>query len=176
MSENKSANPMHQIAISKIVINIGTQDDEQKQLNAKRLLEIISQRKPTDAVAKKRLPEFKITKGKKIGAFVTIRGEAAKPILAKLINAADRRFNPRAITNNSASFGIHEYIDIQGIKYDPKIGMLGMNVNITFERKGKRVANRKIRAARIPKKHSIITKGEISEYLIKNFNVRSSEE
>jgi large subunit ribosomal protein L5 len=167
---------MHEIDISKIVINIGTQDDDQRQVGSKRLLEMISARKPTDALAKKRLPEFKIVAGKKIGSYVTIRGEAAKPILAKLIVAADRRIKERSITENTVSFGVKEYIDIQGIKYDPKIGMMGMNVNITFERKGMRVKHRKIKNSHVPKKHSVIAKKDIAEYLIKNFNVRTGEE
>ncbi len=167
---------MHELRISKLVINIGTQDDDQRQANAKRLLELITARKPADALSKKRLPEFKIVKGKKIGAYVTVRGEAALPILTRLISAADKRMGARAITENSASFGVKEYIDIQGIKYDPKIGMLGMNVNISFERKGMRVARRKIANAHVPKRHRIIDRKEIAEYLAKNFGVRAGEE
>jgi large subunit ribosomal protein L5 len=167
---------MRGIRISKIVINIGTQDDDQKQLGAKRLLQTVTERTPTDALAKKRLPEFKITKGKKIGAYVTVRGAAAKPILTKLINAADHRIKMRSITDNSASFGVHEYIDIQGIKYDPKIGMMGMNVNITFERQGMRVGRRKIRLSRVPKRHRVVSRAEIADYLTKNFSVNTGEE
>ncbi len=72
-----------------------------------------------------------------------MRGEPAKKLVMKLFEAVDNKIKETAITNNSLSFGIPEYIDISGVKYDPKVGMLGMNVNVSFKRSGLRVALRK---------------------------------
>ncbi|MCL5430426.1 MAG: 50S ribosomal protein L5 [Candidatus Marsarchaeota archaeon] len=113
---------MKAINVEKLVINMGTGSDENIQHNAKRLLEIVTGRKPADAYSKKRNPAFKISKGQKIGAFVTIRGKEIRPIATKMLDAIDSRLKESSVSNNSLSFGIREYIDIAGVKYDPKIG------------------------------------------------------
>jgi len=162
---------MRDIYISKVVINMGTGSDSNLHDNAVKMLNIISQAKPADSISKKRNPAFKISKGQKIGAFVTLRGEKAMAIAQRLFNAVDNRIKASNISTNSVNFGIKEYIDISGIKYDPKIGMLGMNVNIAFSRAGMRVMLRKAKRAIVPAKHSIISKDEIKDYIKNKFNV-----
>jgi large subunit ribosomal protein L5 len=166
---------MRDIRITKVVLNIGSGDDKNRQENAKKLLETVSGAKPTDAISKRRLPEFKIAKGQKIGTFVTLRGEPAVKVLNRLLDAVDYKVQEKAITDNSLSFGIKEYIDINGIKYDPKIGMLGMNVNVSFKRKGARVEQRKIKRASVPARHKIIQREELKEYLKNVFKVTTIE-
>ena len=168
--EERSANPMRDISIDKVIVNIGTGSDEQKQKNAKKLIETITGVKPTDEISKKRNPSFKITKGSKIGAYATVRKDPDK-LVKRLLEAVDMRVKESSISNNSLSFGINEYIDINGIKYDPTVGMLGMNVNVSFRRKGVRVAERKVRNSRIPRKHRIIPREEIKDYLSKKLGV-----
>ena len=168
-------NAMRKIRISKVVINIGTGSDEQMHGSAKRRIEAITNKKPANSLSRKRNPSFKIVKGQKIGAFVTIRGNEAKKLLSRLFDAVNNKIKYSSITNNSLSFGIAEYIDINGIKYDPKIGMLGMDVNVSFKRNGLRVALRKIRNSSIPERHRIIPKEEILEYINKEFGVTTIE-
>jgi large subunit ribosomal protein L5 len=168
--------PMKKIKISKVVINIGTGSDENLQGNAKRLIELITARKPADEVSKTRNPAFKIAKGQKIGAFVTVRGADAKKLIKKLFEAVDNKIKESAVTNNSLSFGIPEYIDISGVKYDPKIGMLGMNVNVSFRRNGLRVALRKRHNAKIPASHRTVSPQEIIDYIKSEFKVSTTEQ
>ena len=73
------------------------------------------------------------------------------------------------------SFGIHEYMDIPGAKYDPKIGMMGLEVCVTLERPGFRIKRRKIMKKKIPNKQKI-TKEESVEFIIKKFNIKMGEE
>ena len=40
----------------------------------------------------------------------------------------------------SVSFGLKEHIEIPGIRYDPEIGIWGMNVSVLLERPGGRVS------------------------------------
>jgi large subunit ribosomal protein L5 len=168
-------NKMREIKVNKLVINIGTGSDESVQGNAKQLIKMITGRKPADEVSRTRNPAFKIAKGQKIGAFVTVRGEDAKKLIKKLLEAVDNRIKYSSITENSMSFGIPEYIDISGVKYDPKIGMLGMNVNISFKRNGLRVAFRKRQNGKIPAKHRSISREEIQEYIKREFGVTTTE-
>lgn len=167
MEENK----MQGITINKVVINIGSGNEEKKSEAAKRLLELITGKKPASEISKRRAPAFKITKGQIIGAFVTLRGPEKTDLLKRLFDAVDNKVKDSGVTRNSLSFGIHEYIDIRGIKYDPVIGMLGMNVNVSFRRKGMRVELRKRKASKIPDRHAIIQKEMIKEYLKQNFGV-----
>jgi large subunit ribosomal protein L5 len=164
-------NTMRSIKVNKLVINIGTGSDEKKLGTARKLIEILTGRKPMDEAAKHRVPSYKIAKGQKIGAFVTIRGDAVAPLAKRLFDAVDNKVNGASVTDNSVSFGIKEYIDIRGVKYDPKIGILGMNVNLSFMRSGLRVALRKRCMAEVPKSHRRIGREEILEYLQKNFDV-----
>ena len=54
----------------------------------------------------------------------------------------------------------------------PKIGILGMNINAAFARKGKRVETRKRMRRKVPVRHRDIKKEEILDYLQKHFNVK----
>ncbi len=167
----EQTNPMRAIRINKVVLNIGTGHDDNMQANAKRLLNTISGRDSADEISKRRNPAFKITKGQKIGAFVTLRGKLGRDVLKRLLEAVDNRVKPNAITKNSMSFGIREYIDISGLKYDPKIGMMGLNVNVSFRRRGMRVALRKRQQSEVPPKHRDIGPDEITEYMTKEFSI-----
>ena len=44
--------------------------------------------------------------------------------------------------NGNVSFGIHEYIDIEGAKYDPKIGLMWLEVSATLVKPGYRKIGR----------------------------------
>jgi large subunit ribosomal protein L5 len=174
MAENNE-NIMKNINIEKVTINMGTGSDENVNANAKKLITLITNRIPVSTVSKKRNPSFKISKGQKIGAMVTIRGKETTPLIIKLLNAVDNKLKESSIKNNMVSFGIKEYIDISKVKYDPKIGMLGLNVNITFKRKGNRIELRKRKKSIIPNKHKIINREEIIKYLKDKFNVEIIE-
>jgi large subunit ribosomal protein L5 len=173
---NMADNPMRNIKINKVVINIGTSSDDKAQVNAKRLLNLVSGRNAADSLSKRRNPVFKIIKGQKIGAFVTLRGKLAKTTLTRLLDAVDNKIKLESITANSASFGLREYIDISGLKYDPKIGMMGMSINVSFMRPGLRVALRKRQRGTLPDRHRNISKEEIIQYFKNELNVTTVEQ
>jgi large subunit ribosomal protein L5 len=163
-------NPMREIIIDKLVVNIGTGSDGKAQESAEKLLSLLTGGKPVAARSKKRLPAFKISKGQEIGAFITLRGNKIDPIAKKLFDAVDNKIKESSVTDNSLCFGIREYIDISGVKYDPKIGMMGMNVNLSFRRKGLRVALRKRKMSKVPERHRKVSRDEIKEFIKKRFN------
>ena len=68
------------------------------------------------------------------------------------------------------SFGILEHIDIPGIKYDPKIGILGLDVTARLARPGYSIRIRSKHKASVGKSHRI-TPTEAKEYLVKEFGV-----
>ncbi|MGB9732776.1 MAG: 50S ribosomal protein L5 [Candidatus Micrarchaeia archaeon] len=162
-------NPNKEIMLEKVVINIGIGQNEQLFDNAKALLKRLTGHDASPAKAKTRDPSLKIRKGQVIGAYVTLRKGDAASMLARAIDAAGK-IKESSIQDNSVSFGIREYIDFSGIKYDPKIGMFGMNVNAVFTRKGKRVEERKRKRSKMGKRHATVKKEEIIEYLKNKFN------
>jgi large subunit ribosomal protein L11e len=65
-------------------------------------------------------------------------------------------------------FGIDEHIDL-GIKYDPSIGIYGMDFYVVLGRKGFRVARKKRHVGRIGNKH-LPTKEEAMHWFQSKFD------
>ncbi len=170
------SNPMQNVFIDKVVLNIGIGANEDMYTNASQLLEKLTGHMPVKSVSKKRLPEFKIRKGQVIGAMVTLRNKEAREMLKRALDANDGILKYSAISNNSLSFGVKEYIYFPGVKYDPKIGMLGLNVNASFSRKGRRVEKRRRKEAKMGIMHKKVSNEEISAYMEKEFGVTPTKE
>jgi large subunit ribosomal protein L5 len=160
------------IRIDKVTLNCGVGAPGQELENAKVLLERISGHKAIYTQAKDRNPTFKIRKGDNIGTKVTLRGSEAAELLKKALEVPEHQISERSFDDNgNVAFGIKEYIDFPGIKYDPKIGMLGFDVCITLVKQGVRVARRKIAPKKLPRKQRVAKK-EAQEFLTKNFAVK----
>ena len=165
---------MKAIRVGKVVINIGLGKSGEAIERGKAVLEQITGQKPSQTKAKKSIREFGVHKGEPIGVVVTVRGGGTKELIAKLLKArenkiAESSFDPRG----SVSFGIKEHIEIPGTRYDPAIGILGMNVSIVLERPGYNVTRRARRTSRIGKAHQI-SKEDSMQYFKDNFGVTTS--
>ena len=100
-----------------------------------------------------------------------MRGDDAKSLLKKLFEAKGNNVKSRSIDRmGNISFGILEHIDIPGIKYDPKIGILGLDVSVRLTRPGYNISIRSKHKASIGKTHRI-SPAEAKEYLVKEFGV-----
>src|SRR3989344_5289498 len=53
------------------------------------------------------------------------------------------------------AFGIPEYIEIEGLEYDPELKIIGLEVAVTLERRGFRIKHRKIKAKEVGKAHRL---------------------
>ena len=168
-------NPMKKIKIEKVTLNIGAGKDKSKLDNAVILLKNIAEAKPVKTVTNKRIQEWGLRPGLPIGCKVTLRKGKAKELLARLLDAKDKKLKESQFDNNgNISFGIAEYIDIEGAKYDPKIGIMGLEVCITLERAGYRIRRRRLMKRKIPRKHKI-SKSEAIDFMKKEFNVERDE-
>ncbi len=168
-------NPMREIMLEKITINIGVGEAGPKLEMAKKLLEKLSEKKVVVTKTHKRTT-FGVAKKRPIGVKVTIRGEKAKEFLRNTLKANENRMSPDQFDNNgNFSIGVKEYIDLPGVKYDPEIGIIGMDICVTLVRPGFRIKRRKIRKKKVGKKHRI-TKEETKEWVKKEYDVEISKE
>lgn len=157
-------------------MNIGCGKDQTKLDKAVELLKSVSSVTPIKTFTQKRIQEWGLRPGLPIGCKVTLRKNAAVEMLRRLLDAKDFRLQDSQFDDNgNISFGVHEYIDIPGVKYDPKIGIMGLQACITLERPGFRIKRRKIFQKRLPKRQRI-PKQEAIEFMAKNFNVRMGDE
>jgi large subunit ribosomal protein L5 len=149
-------NPMREIMIEKVTANIGIGASGDRLDNAKELLEKLTDSKVVLTRAKKRNPTFKLRVGLEIGVKTNLRGPKAMAFLEKSLAAKKKVLHESNFDKfGNFSFGIHEYIDFPGAKYDPKIGMMGFDVCVTLKRRGKRVGERRVKRSSVGKPHLI---------------------
>ena len=147
---------MKRIKVHKVVINIGVGRSGEPIDKAKNALLELTNQRPAVRGAKKTVRDFGIHKGEPIGVVVTLRREPAIEFLKRVIAARKNVLRASSFDNyGNISVGIHEHIDIPGTKYNPEIGIFGMDVNIVLNRPGYRVARKSRRSARIGKTHRI---------------------
>lgn len=164
-------NPMREVRVEKVTLNIGVGEGGEKLSKAETLLERLTGQKPARTLAKKTVREFGMRKGEPVGVKVTLRGRRAEEMLPKLLQAVDNRLSSRSFDGQgNFSFGIKEYIDLPGVRYDPEIGMFGMDVCVTLERPGYRVKRRKRQRRRIPSSHAI-TREEAIKFVTEKWGV-----
>lgn len=163
---------MKQIKIEKITLNMGVGTTGDRLEKAMKLLNKITDAKPIATKAKKRIPTLGVRPGLPIGCKVTLRGKKAEDMLIRLIKANKNTIKSSKFDNSgNLSFGIAEYLDIEGVEYDMSIGIIGLEVAITLERPGFRIKRKMIKQKSIPPKHRI-TKEEAIDFMKNKFGVK----
>ena len=168
----QTENSMRKIFLSKVVLNMGVgKSGEPIEIGKKTLIQITG-KKPNTRNAKKSQRDWGIRKGEPIGVAITVRNNDAVELLKRLLAAKDNKISERSIDNEgNVSFGIKEHIDIPGIKYDPKIGILGLEVSIALARSGFNIKLRSQQKSKVGKKHRI-TKNDTIKFLTEKFGVQ----
>ncbi len=147
---------MREIRIEKVVVNVGVGEAGDKLVKAQKVLELVTRQKPTQTMARTAVRDWGVRRGMPIGTKVTLRGEAAEAFLKRALSIRNNRlpgysFDPRG----NFSFGVPDYTDFEGMKYDPEIGVFGMDIAVSLQRPGFRVAKRRVRSHPIPRYHRI---------------------
>jgi len=164
--EQKLENPMREIKLEKVVLNIG--GVAEKLDKGKILLEAISGKKAMKVKATKRIPAWSVRPGLEVGVKVTLRGKEALEMIKKLLPAIDNTLKEKQIQDNCFSFGIKEYIEIPGVEYIREVGVMGFEVTAVFSRAGKSVEKKKVKRGKA--RRLIVTRKEIENYLVTKFN------
>ncbi len=162
-------NPMQEIRLGKVVLNIGTEGPGERLEKAKGLLEELTGKEAKITKARRRIA-FGLSKGRDIGAMVTLRDEDAEEFLERVLVAKEHKIRKEAIDNQgNFSIGLEEHIDLPDTDYDPDLGIFGMDIAVTLQRPGFRIKKKKI-SKKIGKNHKI-TKEDTIDFLKNRFDV-----
>ena len=130
--------------IEKVVVNIAVGKSGEPLEKATKVLKEITGQTPCKRKAKESVRDFNIRKGESISCIVTLRGEEAIAFLNRVLPVIDKKISSRSFDRQgNFSFGIKEHIEISGVKYDPEVGIFGMDVCVSVTRPGYRVKNRR---------------------------------
>jgi large subunit ribosomal protein L5 len=164
-------NPMRGIRVIKVVVNAGVGESGEARTKASRVLEMVTHQKPIATRSHSTNRDFGIREGQEIGAKVTLRSTAAVEFLGRAFEARDRQLDIDSIDRSgNFSFGIADYTDFTGMKYDPAIGIHGMDVAVEVGRTGYRIRDRRIQSRAIPKRLRS-TRDETRAFLVSAFGV-----
>ena len=162
---------MREIKIEKITLNIGCGTKTPIE-TARTILTNVSGGKVVITKTKKR-STFNVPKDKDIGCKITLRKNTT-PFLKRLLEAKENHLKSSNFDNTgNFSFGIKEYIDIPGMEYEPKLGVLGFDVCVTLERPGYRVKRKRL-SSRLGRDH-VIKKDDAIEFAKQKFGVKIEE-
>lgn len=164
-------NPMREIRIEKVVVNIGVGEAGEKLNRAEKVIKLVTNHQPTQTLSTTTNRDLGIRLGMPIGVKVTLRRDDALDFLKRAFWVKQNKimlysFDPEG----NFSFGISDYTDFDGMKYNPDIGIFGMDVSVVLYRQGKRVAHRKKAKGHIPRSHRV-TRDESIQFIKDNFKV-----
>ena len=130
--------------IEKVVVNLNVGKSGEPLEKASKVLEELTDQAPVKRKAKKTVRDFGIRQGEPIACIVTLRNEKAIDFLKKVLPVVENKISRSAFDRQgNFAFGLKEHIEIPGVKYDPDVGIFGMDVCVSMSRPGYRVKNRR---------------------------------
>jgi large subunit ribosomal protein L5 len=146
--------PMLKPRIEKVVVNLNVGKSGEPLEKASKVLEELTNQTPVKMKAKKTIRDFGIREGEPIACVVTLRKQKAIDFLKKVLPVVDNKVSRSSFDRQgNFAFGIKEHIEIAGVKYDPDVGIFGMDICVSMSRPGYRVKNRRKQKAQIGSKH-----------------------
>ena len=160
---------MRDLHVDKVVVNIGVGEAGERLVKAEKVLEMVTGQKPVETISKTVNRDLGIRIGMPLGCKVTLRGEAAEEFVRKALPIREMRVPEYSFDKEgNMSFGISDYTDFEGMKYDPEIGIFGMDISVVLRRPGNRITQRALLRRRVPKSHRV-TREEAIAFMKEKF-------
>ncbi|XP_018327961.1 60S ribosomal protein L11 [Agrilus planipennis] len=153
--KDKSKNRMKDLHIRKLCLNICVGESGDRLTRAAKVLEQLTGQQPVFSKARYTVRSFGIRRNEKIAVHCTVRGAKAEEILERGLKVREyelRRDN--FSVSGNFGFGIQEHIDL-GIKYDPSIGIYGLDFYVVLGRPGFNVAHRRRKQGKVGFAHRL---------------------
>ena len=158
-------NPMRRLKVTKVTVNIGVGQAGDRLEKAEKVLASLTGRKPLRTVAKAAHRDWAIREGQPIGVKVTLRGDDAITFTKKALETRNNRVQNWSVDREgNLNFGVPDHTAFEGQKYNPEIGIYGMDIAVTVERPGFRIKHRNLLQRRVPPRHRV-TREESQSYL-----------
>ncbi|MBR1452504.1 MAG: 50S ribosomal protein L5 [Candidatus Methanomethylophilaceae archaeon] len=162
---------MRDLHVEKVVVNIGVGEAGERLAKAEKVLEMVTKQKPVETLSKTVNRDLGICEGMPLGCKVTLRGDAAIDFVKQALSIREMRVPEYSFDKEgNMSFGISDYTDFEGMKYDPEIGIFGMDISVVLRRPGNRITQRALLKRRIPKSHRV-GREEAIQYMKDNFQI-----
>jgi len=174
VSETKQ-NVMRSLRLAKVAVNISVGKSGEPLEKAVKVLEKITEQKPCPRKAIKTIKDFGIRMGEPIACMTTLRGEKADKFLKTALTTIGNKLHKSHFDEaGNFAFGIREHIEIPGAKYDPELGIFGMDVAVSLERPGFRVNRRVPQKSKVGRSH-LISREEAVQFIKEKFGTQIVE-
>lgn len=161
--------------IEKITINVGVGEAGERLNKAETVLKGLTGRKSIQTLSRTTNKDWGLRKRMPIGCKVTLRGKDANEFLKEALSTRENKIADYSFDNQgNLSFGVPDHTLFKDQKYDPKIGIFGMDINITMKKPGYRIKKRRIEPKHIPNRHRV-TKDQTIKFFQEQFNVEVIE-
>ncbi|PNX48932.1 MAG: 50S ribosomal protein L5 [Thermoplasmata archaeon M11B2D] len=161
--------------MAKVTVNIGVGEAGEKLKKAESVLEGVTKQKAVQTLSKTTNKDWGLRKFMPIGCKVTLRKKAAETFLINALKIRENRIAEYTFDNQgNFSFGVPDHTLFEGQKYDPSVGIFGMDICVTVEKPGYRIKHRRIDKRKIPQRHGV-TKEETMKFITEKFNVEVVE-
>ncbi len=161
--------------IAKVTVNIGVGEAGEKLQKAETVLKKLTGQKPVQTLSKTTSKDWALRKRMPIGCKVTLRKKRAADFLTEALKTRENKIAGYSFDNQgNFSFGVPDHTLFEGQRYDPHIGIFGMDICVTMEKPGFRIKHRRIDRRPIHHRHQVVAK-ESKSFLFTHFKTEVIE-
>jgi len=161
--------------VAKITVNIGVGEAGEKLKKAETVLQGVTGHKPVQTLSKTTNKDWGVREFMPIGCKVTLRKQDAETFLKEALKLRENKISEYSFDDQgNFSFGVPDHTLFESQKYDPNIGIFGMDICVTVEKPGYRIKHRRIDRRKIPHRHQL-TREETMQFITDTFHVEVVE-